>query len=113
MKPHEEIVPFFFAVWVILGVGSALFFHFNRDAQLKKRLMPFFIIGTGVLFALFVLIMTGQPRILLFLVPAVALISWMNLRIINVCNACGRTVYNNVWFSKAEYCSKCGAKLQP
>ena|SRR6266496_3773201 len=111
MKAHPELAPWFFGTWVVLGLCSVWLFFLNRNVAQKKRLLPIFIIGIGILFAGFVFLMTGDLTVMVFVVPAVALISFLNLRLIKVCENCGRTVYNNVWFSKMEYCSKCGAKL--
>jgi len=111
MKPHNEIVPWFFGTWVILGVFGVWLSFINKNVELKKRILPFMNWGTGVLFAGFVLFMTGQPRILYFVGPAVIVIGILNHHLIRVCESCGRTITNNVWFSKMEYCSKCGAKL--
>jgi hypothetical protein len=112
MKNHEIITPYFIVLWILLGVGSVLFFQFSRNVRLKKRILPVFIIGSGALFALFVLISTEQTRASVVVIPAVALISFLNLRIIKICNEFSNTIASNVWFAKAEYCSKYGAKLQ-
>lgn len=110
MKPHPEVFVWFLGTWIALALISVLL-HFSRDVKRKKRLLPVFTVSVGVLFSIFVLIMSGEPKTVLFVVPATALITFMNLRLIKVCESCGRTVYNNVWYSKMEFCSKCGAKL--
>jgi uncharacterized membrane protein len=111
MTAHPEVVPWFIGTWIVLGVVGVWFQFFNRNIPQKKRLLPIFTVGSGVLFAVFVFLMIGDVRVLFFIVPAIALIIFLNLRMIKVCESCGRTVTSNVWFSKMEYCSKCGAKL--
>ena len=111
MKPNE-IPPVFVALWIALAIAGMWISYGSRNAKLKKRLIPLFVIGSGILFAIFFLVMTRELLILLVFGPAVALISWMNLRMIRVCDSCGRTVYNPYWFKKGGYCVKCGAKLQ-
>jgi hypothetical protein len=111
MKGHPELFTWFVSTWIVLGLVSFWLFFLNKNAAQKKRLLPILIIGTGILFAGFVFLMTGELWVMLFVIPAVILISISNLRRIKICEACGRTVYNNVWFSKMEYCSKCKAKL--
>jgi len=111
MREHPELFPWFAGIWIGLGILSFLFFQFSRSVQLKKRLLPVFIVGVGVLFSGFVLLMSGKPEIMLIVIPVVAIISFLNLRMIRVCETCGRTVYNTMMFFKMEYCSKCGAKL--
>jgi hypothetical protein len=112
MNPHPEVVPWFIGTWIVLGLISLWVFFISKNIGLKKRLIPLFNAGVGILFTGFVLLTTGQPRILLFVIPAVCVIGFMNYRMIKVCDTCGRTITNNVWFSKMEYCSKCGAKLK-
>jgi rRNA maturation endonuclease Nob1 len=46
-----------------------------------------------------------------FIIPFVALITFINLRVMKFCNACGRTVMNQNPFSPPKFCSKCGAAL--
>ncbi len=111
MKPHPEILPWFVGTWIVLGVLSIWFYFIDRNIQRKKRIFPILNIGGGILFIVFTLFMMGQPMILIIAVPGVALITFLNIRNIKICESCGRTVYNNTWFSKMEFCSKCGAKL--
>jgi hypothetical protein len=45
--------------------------------------------------------MTGSDlRMMGFVIPAVALITFLNLRQINVCSACGKTIHSGMWFAK-------------
>lgn len=105
-----EIFPVFFGVWVVLGLFSVAFF-LNKNAPLKRKVWPPFIIATGLLFIGFTLAM-GIPRHMLgIIVPAVALITILNLRAVQFCNSCGATIMSQNPFVKAAFCSKCGAKL--
>lgn len=113
MTPHPGITPYFFATWVVLGTLSMWFLFVDRNVNRKKRLLPVFIIGTSTLFVVFVFLITGDLHILAFVLPAAVLIALMNLRMIKVCSTCGRTIQSGIMFAKAEYCSKCGAKLNP
>ncbi len=112
MKPHPEITPFFFGTWIALAIVGLWFMFFDRNVARKKKLLPVFIIGVGVLFVLFTFAMTGDLGAMAFVVPAVVLITVLNLRMTKVCTSCGRTVVSGIWFAKAEYCSKCGARLE-
>jgi rRNA maturation endonuclease Nob1 len=85
--------------------------YVDKNVPRKKRLLPVFIIGTGAAFVLFVFLMTGDLHVLAFVLPAAVLISILNLRMIRVCSGCGRTIQSGMWFTRAEFCSKCGAKL--
>jgi hypothetical protein len=112
MRPHPEITPWFFTTWIVLGIADLLFLYLDRNVARKKRLLPFFIIGSGALFIIFVFLISGNFGVLAFMLPAVVLISFLNLRMIRVCSACGRTIHSGMWFTRAEYCSKCGARLE-
>lgn len=112
MREHTELFSWVMGIWIALGILSFWFFNFSKNVKLKKRLLPIFIVGAGVLFTGVVLLMTGEPKVVLITIPAVVIISLLNLRMIKFCESCGRTLYNRMWFSKMEYCSKCGAKLR-
>ena len=111
MKAHPEITPWFIGVWIALAVVGLWAIYLDRNIARKKRLVPVFIVGVGVIFAIFVLVMTGDLRIMVFVIPAVALITFLNLRQIRVCPTCGRTIHSGMWFTRADYCPKCGGRL--
>ena len=111
MQPHVEIVPWFFLTWIALGIFGIWLSFITKNIELKKKLFPVMNWGSGGLFVGFILFMTGEPRILLLVCPAVVVIGIINHHVIKVCESCGRTIINKVWFSRREYCSKCGAKL--
>jgi hypothetical protein len=112
MKPHPEIAPLFIVTWVVLGIAGIWFMFIDKNVPRKKRLLPIFIIGTGAAFVIFTFLLTGDLHVLAIVLPAAVLISFLNLRMIKICSNCGRTVQSGIWFTKAEYCSKCGAKLE-
>jgi hypothetical protein len=111
MKTHPEIAPWVIGMWVALGIGGLWFTYLDKNIARKKRLLPVFTIGTGIIFLLFTFLMIPSVSVMAFAVPAVALVTWLNLRIMRVCSACGRTIQSGMWFTKAEYCPKCGARL--
>ena len=47
---RDQVIPVFFAIWVALGLFSAGFFFLNKNAQLKRKVWPPFVVTTGVLF---------------------------------------------------------------
>jgi hypothetical protein len=51
--------------------------------------------------------------ILAITVPAVTVISYMNIKLTKFCDKCGATLINSNWFSSMKFCSKCGAELDP
>jgi ribosomal protein L37E len=81
--------------------------------QFKKRYFHWSVVGTGVLFLVFVLLM--DPAFLAFMpvaVPVVGVISWMNIRMTRFCERCGRTVFRQMPFSDHRYCPGCGSPLE-
>jgi hypothetical protein len=112
MKPHPEIAPWFIATWIVLGIAGMWNAYLDKNIARKKRLLPVFIIGSGALFVIFTFLMIGNLRVLALTVPAVVLISFLNLRMIKVCPTCGRTIHSGMWFTRAAYCPKCGGRLE-
>jgi hypothetical protein len=106
-----NIFPIFFGTWIVLGLSSFAFFHFSKDAALKRKVLPVMSVSTGILFLGFIWLMGVRGEAMYLAVPAVILISLMNLRVTKFCDSCGRTLFNQNPFSKTEFCPKCGSKL--
>lgn len=111
MNP-ENIFQLFFGVWVILGIASFVVFVASKNARLKRRLWPYFIIITALLLIGFALLLGFPATMLLLMIPAVVLISYMNIRSVRFCDACGKTVFSQNPLKKPKYCSDCGAELK-
>jgi uncharacterized membrane protein YfcA len=111
-RPPREFV-IFMVVWVILGITSFLFFHFNRNAALKRTIWPAFIVAIGIIFGGFLFYFVGrqQAQILYVAVPAIILISFLNMRTVRFCDSCGKTLYRQPIFSRTQFCPYCGAQL--
>jgi hypothetical protein len=107
----DQIFPVFLGVWVVLGLCSAGFF-LSKNAQLKRKVWPPFVVVTGILFAGFVWSMGIPSEGLIIFVPAIALITFLNLRAVQFCNSCGATTMSQNPLSKPAVCSKCGAGLK-
>ena len=108
----DEIFPIFFGAWVVLGVISFVIFFVGKNAELKRKLWPPFVIGTGALFVFFVYQMDVGGEAMYMMVPAVIFITFLNLRATKFCDSCGKTIINQNFFVKPEFCSKCGEKLK-
>jgi len=108
----DQVFPVFFGVWVVLGLFSTGFFYFNKNAVLKRKVWPPFLGAVGILFLGFMWAMGVPPETFFLAVPAVALITLLNLRIMRFCNSCGATLKSQNPFAKPAFCSKCGAKLE-
>jgi hypothetical protein len=95
----------------VLGLFSGAVFFLGKNASLKRKVWPPFTIATATLFVGFVWAMGFPSQVFLIVIPAVALITFLNLRSVKFCDACGKTVMNQNPFSPPQFCSKCGANL--
>ena len=107
----NQVFPIFVGVWIVLGIFSSAFFFLSKNASLKRKIWPPFTIATGVLFVAFVWAMGFPSQALLFMVPVVGLITFLNLRSAKFCDACGKTIMGRNPLAPPQFCSKCGAKL--
>ena len=110
--PDSPLFMAFVVGWMALGIASWVFFAFNRNAALKRRVWPVVAVGTGALFVAIVWHMTSTPDVLVFMVLAVLVITLLNLRAAKFCGACGRTHWNQNPFGSVDFCSKCGARFE-
>jgi hypothetical protein len=106
----DRVFPFFIGSWIVLGIVGLLLFVRPGDAERKKRLFGPFTVGVGVLFILFVMLMGVLAPALPLLVPAVALIMFLNVRNTRFCPDCGRLVPTR-GFTRPRYCPSCGHAL--
>jgi hypothetical protein len=105
------VLPVFAVVWAAFAIGGFLFFARNRDAARKRRYFPRLAIGAGVVFALVIAFIVPWPALFLF-IPFIGVIVWLNIRMTRFCDACGRTLINQAWWSKMLFCPYCGEKLK-
>jgi ribosomal protein L37E len=100
-----------FASSVLIGLGSVAYFRVYPDINLKRRFHRWFTIAYGAGFFLLIILSMGVSPPLLLFGAGIAVITYLNLRNTIFCDACGKTTYNYSWFSKIEYCARCGARL--
>ena len=108
----EQGFPVFFIVWIALTIGSGLFFWLNRNAELKRKVLPPLLLVAGALFIGFIWVSGAPVNLLYIAIPLVALITILNIRGIKFCDACGSTLHSQNPFSPSKFCSKCGAELK-
>lgn len=108
-SPADGSAPLFFVFFATAGAGG-LFFLLSRNAPLKRRLWPAWIVLVVLTFLAFAWGLVGPAAPLLLLVP-VAVIIFLNLRNVRFCDACGLTVFNAGPFSRAKFCPGCGSAL--
>lgn len=104
--------PVFVFTWIILGIISFIVFFLGKNAQLKRKLWPPFVIVGGVLFIGFAYTMGFRGEGIYFLVPVIILTSFLNIRFTKFCDGCGKIITNKNFLSKIESCPKCGEKLK-
>ncbi len=113
------VMLFLVATWVILGIGGSFGFHLWSNVAAKIRWYPRWVIFEGVLF---VVIATAtcvlgfrsfwSLSVLLFLVPALALIIYLSIARSPFCRKCGTMINNSNWFFGWNFCPECGAELR-
>ncbi len=108
---HRALVHFA-VLWIVLGISSFLFFHFNRNGSLKRRIFPSYVIAMGVIFGcFFAWLNRGFPLLLVFALPVLALVLWLNSRKLRFCLGCGRTLYHQSISPPPKACPHCRAAL--
>src|SRR5947208_16732928 len=107
-----QIFPIFIGVWIMLSIVGFLLFYVSKNAAFKRRYSPWFAGLTGLLFIGIVTATAIPLAMLAIMIPFVALITYLNIRGTQFCGACGRTMIQQMPFSRADFCSKCGAPLR-
>ena len=100
--------PAFFIIWALLAIGFSAFFYLNPNAALKRKVWPYAVIAAALIFVGFAWT-SGMPHAGLLLM--VALITWINIRTVKFCDACGKTVQARNPFTPPKFCPKCGSPL--
>ena len=109
---RKDVFEIFFVFWVVLGVTSGAFFYFSKNAPLKRKIWPPFVIGSATLFTAFAWYMSGESTGFAYIgIPMIVLITALNIRNVRFCDSCGKTIHNTNPFSPAKFCPKCGAGL--
>jgi len=110
MNP-DKVFPIFMGTWIVLGIISFIIFFFGKDAVLKRKLWTPFVILASVLFIGFAMLMGFHGQEMFFMIPFVILITYLNIKCTKFCDSCGKTIINQNFFVKPEFCTKCGSKL--
>jgi len=112
----EKKFLFFFIVWIILGILYHIFYFFNKDTKLKRKLYPWTLFLSGILFILFLFWLgihkwkssyIAVPMMILSIIVIVIL----NIKFTKFCGSCGKMIYLPAFMIKIKYCPKCGAEL--
>jgi hypothetical protein len=108
----------FVGTWIVLGAVGFLLFYLGKDVVFKRKWFPRNVMLGGLLFVFYSTTLftlgsglLGGLGVLVVVVPAVCLISWLNIKFTKFCGECGSTIVDQNWFSPMKFCSKCGAEL--
>jgi len=77
--PQRAFLPFVI-VWIAIGLAGVVFFMKNRDAALKRRVYPPYLVGAALLFLAFITFGARMGSTALIAIPFVALSVVMPLR---------------------------------
>jgi hypothetical protein len=99
----------FVGTWIILIVGSLIFYRVASPA-LKQKMQPRLAIGVGLAFLVFIYLLQGIKGLSFAAIP-VALIMYLNVKIVKYCPKCGAPNRNPYMFPVPKYCGKCGTAL--
>jgi hypothetical protein len=109
---QAQLAPVFVGVWGVLCLFSACFFFLSKNATLKRKVWPPFSVAAAILFVGFAWAMDAPPQMFVIIIPAVALVTLLNLRAMKFCDACGKTTMSQNLMSPPQFCSKCGARFE-
>jgi predicted RNA-binding Zn-ribbon protein involved in translation (DUF1610 family) len=99
----------FFIVWTVLCVAGWSFF-WKGSLAAKRRWHGPIQVGAAVLFLAFVAAI-APPKVLAIFAPAVAAITFLNLKFTKFCPACGSMLMRNPPWVPLRFCPKCGENL--
>ena len=111
------LVPFqtFMVVWIALGVGSWILIARLPSPEAKKRWSDRLSIIAGIIFFAFLCTQFASTKgsfALFIMGPALALITWLNVRNTYYCAKCGKRSLNSNWLGSSYDCPSCGTKLR-
>jgi hypothetical protein len=110
--PPSQAVILLLVGWVGMGIVATAFYLLSRNATLKRRLMVPIAVISAIYFLAFVYTVGAPQFVFYFIVPAVFVISILNILSTKFCDGCGRTLYRQPILRPMSYCPYCGAKLQ-
>ena len=102
----------FLVVWIALAIVGTVFFRFSRNAKLKRRLFPRYVVTAWLLVLLYVGYYARSWQMFLLVAIIATLFLSLHIRQVRFCDTCGATSFDTGWFSRPEYCGRCGAPFE-
>jgi hypothetical protein len=112
---HGFVIALFLATWIVLLAVSFGVFYFGRNAALKRKWFPPFVMLVGILFVAFVAAINFTARqgqlswdMIVFAACGSVLFTYLNLKLTKFCDHCGVTVVPQM-VRLPKFCPRCGA----
>src|SRR5258706_11219655 len=113
--PLSQIQPIglvWLAAFLLVSLGSALYFWLGQDADSKRQFYPWVSALTGVLFLGFAYFAVHAPGpIVAFMAAFMTLGSIFQVRRTTFCPRCARMIYRGAWLTRVTFCPRCGQAL--
>jgi CHASE2 domain-containing sensor protein len=93
-------------LFAAIGVGALIAWSI-REPRLKRRVIQWMIAFWGVLFAGVVAVFIGELRYMLLFGPFIALLCYVNIRSVAICEHCGHVFEKGRQFKKFPCCPRC------
>ena len=111
MGNPEQIFPYFFALFALIGGGAFIFFRISKNIALKSVVWRVLNIGGAFLFLGVAWAMGAAPAILAAMSVFLIASCYLNLRGVKFCPSCAENLFELGPFAKPDYCPKCGVNL--
>jgi len=112
LNQNTILLPILFGTWLVFGITGVVFFLLGKNAQLKRKLWPFYIIGIEVILVALVMLAHLPLTALFVMIPVLVLAAYLNLTRTKFCDSCGATILNQNFLTKTEFCTKCGERVE-
>ena len=111
--PHQTSLVVLLGVATVIDLASLALLHVSRSGAFGRKYFPMYAaLRAGLLLGIGVgLEVPGG--VLALVISFLTLVSYVQLRRLQFCETCGRTVPRQRPFSKPEFCIRCGTSLRP
>jgi hypothetical protein len=107
VKNFDAQVAVFFGCWVALGIARFVFFQFNRNAALKKKVFRWGHVFMDALLLGFMGWVGFPMQVFYFAIPVLVLITILNIWGTQFCPRCGVSFHAY----RARFCARCGQSI--
>ncbi len=100
----------FCTAWIIWGASTHFFLYRNRPVAFRRvwHMRVALISAAAFLGFLFYIVHVGFPaKVLTVFVPALFLMTFLNIRNTRFCDACGKQTFSMKLFQRPQRCRRC------